>query len=168
MFQNLRVGTPLYVLHKNELKVEQGIVTFVSQPVNQLGQVVYGNMQPATVDISMQVGETPIELKKIPATLSISDCGNNRVMSESRESISTEVAILKANSQKALESIEHHKDVVRRCDEVLAELNPQIRQEAERSKEIESLSQRVGGLESSIGRIEALLTRSLDDKPKEK
>lgn len=164
MFQSLRIGTPLYVLHKNELKVEQGTVTFVSQPTNQFGQVVYGATQPATVDINIQVGDKPIELKKIPATLSISDCGNNRVVSESRDAISNEIMMMKTNSQKVLDSIEQHKDIVRRCDEVLADLNPQIRQEAERSKEIEQLTQRVGGLEGALADIKGLLVRSLDDK----
>jgi hypothetical protein len=164
MFQNLRVGTPLYVLHKNELKIETGEVTFVSQPVNQFGQVVFANSQPATVDISMQVDGKPIELKKIPATLTISDCGNNRVVSESREAISTELSVMKANSQRVIDSMDQHKEIVRKCDELLQELNPQIKQEAERSKEIESLANRVGGLESSIGRIEQMLTRSLETK----
>ena len=164
MFQNLRVGTPLYVLHKNELKIETGEVTFVSQPVNQFGQVVFANSQPATVDISMQVEGKPIELKKIPATLTISDCGNNRVVSESREAISTELSVMKANSQRVIDSMDQHKEIVRKCDELLQELNPQIKQEAERSKEIESLANRVGGLESSIGRIEQMLTRSLETK----
>jgi hypothetical protein len=164
MFQNLRVGTPLYVLHKNELKIETGEVTFVSQPVNQFGQVVFANSQPATVDISMQVDGKPIELKKIPATLTISDCGNNRVVSESREAISTELSVMKANSQRVIDSMDQHKEIVRKCDELLQELNPQIKQEAERSKEIESLANRVGGLESSIGRIEEMLTRSLETK----
>lgn len=164
MFQSLRIGTPLYVLHKNELKVEQGVVTFVSQPTNQFGQVVYGNAQPATVDINIQVGDTPIELKKIPATLSISDCGNNRVVSESKDAISNEVLLMKTNSQKVLDSIEQHKKIIHQCDEVLSELNPQIRQEAERSKEIEQLSQRVVGLEDAIADIKGLLVRSLDDK----
>ena len=164
MFQNLRVGTPLYVLHKNELKIETGEVTFVSQPVNQFGQVVFANSQPATVDISMQVDGKPIELKKIPSTLTISDCGNNRVVSESREAISTELSVMKANSQRVIDSMDQHKEIVRKCDELLQELNPQIKQEAERSKEIESLANRVGGLESSIGRIEQMLTRSLETK----
>lgn len=164
MFQNLRVGTPLYVLHKNELKIETGEVTFVSQPVNQFNQVVFANSQPATVDISMQVDGKPIELKKIPATLTISDCGNNRVVSESREAISTELSVMKANSQRVIDSMDQHKEIVRKCDELLQELNPQIKQEAERSKEIESLANRVGGLESSIGRIEQMLTRSLETK----
>lgn len=161
MFQSLRIGTPLYVLRKNEPKLEIGEVTFVSQPVNQFNQPVYGGTQPATVDIKIQIGDKPMDLQKIPATFTIADCGNGIVISESREAISNEVSVLRQNSQRILENTELHKAIVHKCDEFLAELNPQVKQEAERQKEIESLGHRVGGLETSLERIEGLLIQSL-------
>ena len=166
MFQNLRIGTPLFVLHKNEPKLEVGEVTFVSQPVNPFGQPVYAGNQPATVDVRIQCGEQPIELQKLPATLSIADYGNGMVISESRDAISNEVAILRQNSQRILESTEQHQSIVRKCDELLQELNPQARQAADRQKEMDALSKRVGGLEDSMERIEGLLIQSLKGKNK--
>jgi hypothetical protein len=168
MFQSLRIGTPLYVLRKNEPKLEIGEVTFVSQPVNQFNQPVYGGTQPATVDIKLQIADKPMDLQKLPASFTIADCGNGIVVSESREAISNEINILRQNSQRILESTEQHKAIVVRCDELLAELNPQVKQEAERAKEIESLSKRVGGLENSLADIKGLLIQSLNGKTKEK
>lgn len=172
MFQSLRIGTPLYVLHKNEPKVEQGEVIFVSNPVPQFGQTTFSagimTPQPMTVDVKIKSGEQTIELQKLPANMSIADYGNGMVVSESRDAILNEISALKNNSQRVIDGIEQHKEIVRKCDTLLEELNPQIRKEAERSREIEALSTRVGGLESSLGRIEELLTRSLDSKPKEK
>lgn len=168
MFQTLRIGTPLYVLRKNEPKLEMGEVTFVSQPVNQFGQPVYGGTQPATVDIKIQIADKQMDLQKLPATFTIADCGNGIVVSESRDAISNEINILRQNSQRILESTEQHKAIVQRCNELLAEINPQVKQEAERAKEIESLSQRVGGLENSLADIKGLLIQSLNGKTKEK
>lgn len=168
MFQSLRNGTPLYVLRKNEPKLEMGEVTFVSQPVNQFGQPVYGGTQPATVDIKIQIADKQMDLQKLPATFTIADCGNGIVVSESRDAISNEINILRQNSQRILESTEQHKAIVQRCNELLAEINPQVKQEAERTKEIESLSQRVGGLENSLADIKGLLIQSLNTKTKEK
>lgn len=168
MFQSLRNGTPLYVLRKNEPKLEMGEVIFVSQPVNQFGQPVYGGTQPATVDIKIQIADKQMDLQKLPATFTIADCGNGIVVSESRDAISNEINILRQNSQRILESIEQHKAIVQRCNELLAEINPQVKQEAERAKEIESLSQRVGGLENSLADIKGLLIQSLNGKTKEK
>ena len=171
MFQNLRVGTPLYVLHKNELKLEVGEVTSVTPPrPQQIQNFGMGVLPPqqTVIDVEVKLDSGVVKIPNLLTTLSITDCSNGVVVSDSRESMLNEITVLKGNSQKILNSIDQHKEIVRKCDDLLGELNPQIRQEAERSKEIESLSARVGGLESSIGRIEALLTRTLDDKPKEK
>lgn len=166
MFQSLRIGAPLYVLHKNELKIEQGTVTFVSQPVNQFGQVVYNNSQPANVNIQIQVQDQqlPIDLKNIPATLTIADCGNNRVVSESKDAIITEISILKNNSLKVLNSIEQHKEIVQKCDLLLQELNPQVKIEAERSQEIAGLKSEVNGMKDDMTEIKGMLTKLLNKK----
>lgn len=168
MFQNLRIGTPLYVLYKNEPKVDHGEVIFVGNPVPQFGQTTFNAgimaQQPMTVDVKIKSGEQTIELQKLPATMSIADYGNGMVVSESRDAILNEISVLKGNSQRVIDSVEQHKKVVQKCDALLEDLNPQIRQDAERSREIEALSSRVGGLESSIGRIEELLTRTLNNK----
>ena len=100
--------------------------------------------------------------------MSIADYGNGLVVSENREAILNEISVLKNNSQRVIDSVDQHKELVRKCDELLEELNPQIRKEAERSREMESISKRVGGLESSMKRIEEMLSRSLEHKTKEK
>lgn len=168
MFQSLRIGTPLYVLHKNEPKVETGEVIFVSSPVPQFGQTTFnaGMITPpqTTVDVKIKSGEQTIELQKLPSNLSIADYGNGLVVSESKDAILNEISVLKSNSQKIIESIDQHREIVKKCDVLLEDLNPQIKKEAERSREIESLSDRVGGLESSIADIKDLLVRTLDSK----
>lgn len=143
----------------------------VSPPVPQFGQTFSAGMPmppQATVDVKIKSGEKTIELQKLPATLSIADYGNGLVVSETKEAILNEIEILKAASQKVIESIDYHKEMVTKCDELLVALNPQVRQEAERAKEMDELGKRVGGLEKSMERIEELLVRSLDGKPKEK
>lgn len=172
MFQSLREGTPLYVLHKNEPKVEQGEVISVTPPVPQFGQTTFNAgimaQQSMTVDVKIKSGEKTIELQKLPATMSIADYGNGLVVSENSDAILNEISVLKNNSQRVIDSVEQHKEMVRKCDALLEELNPQIRKEAERSREMEAISNRVGGLESSMKRIEEMLSRSLEHKTKEK
>ena len=175
MFQSLRIGTPLYVLHKNEPKLEVGEVIFVSQPVNQFGQTIYQqgimNPAPATVDIKIKSNDKTIELQKLPANMSIADYGNGMVISESRDSIINELGVLRQNSERIIASIDQHKDIVSKCDALMQELNPQVKQDAERQKEmlalgerVGGLGERVGGLEKSMQNIEGLLTQILDSK----
>lgn len=169
MFQSLRTGTPLYVLHKNEPRLEIGEVTFVSNPTPQFGQTYQmGTLmgQNMTVDVNIKVEgkEKPIEIKQLPAMQTIADYGNGMVICESKDAVVNEISSLKSSSQRAIESIDQHREIMRKCDALLEELNPEIRKEAERSREIENLGARVGGLETSLGRIEKMLARALDTK----
>lgn len=165
MFQNLRIGAPLYVLHKNEPRLEVGEVTFVSNPTPQFGQT-YGSgfqmQQPAIIDVKIKSGEQTIELKQLPATQTISDYGNGMVISESREGILTEIDTLRKNSLHVLDSIEQHKAIVQKCESFTAELNPQVKLEAERSQEIAGLKNEVNGLKDDMTDIKGMLTKLLN------
>lgn len=167
MFQSLRIGTPLYVLHKNEPKLEVGEVTFVSNPTPPFGQTYsagFPMQQQMIVDVKIKSGEQTIELKQLPATQTIADYGNGMVISESREGILTEIDTLRKNSLRVLDSIEQHKAIVEKCESFIAELNPQIKQEAERTKEISNLQNEVNGLKDDMTDIKGMLTKLLNKK----
>ena len=165
MFSNLRIGTPLYVLHKNEPQREVGEVIFVSQPTPQFG-TTYNAGYPMTpkmlVDVKIKTANGDVELQKLPAELSIADFGNGMVISESKDSILNEIDVLRKNSVHIIESVELHKGIVGKCDTLLAELNPQIRKEAERTKEFDSLKQEVGGLKGDLLELKGMLSKLLN------
>lgn len=166
MFSNLRIGTPLYVLHKNEPQLEVGEVTFVSQPTPQFGTTYNaGYPMPAPkmlVDVKIKSANGDVELQKLPAELSIADFGNGMVISESREAICNEVDTMRKASIRVIESVEQHKGIVDKCDALLAELNPQIKQEVERTKEFDSLKQEVGGLKDNLLELKDMLSKLLN------
>jgi hypothetical protein len=166
MFSNLRIGTPLYVLHKNEPQLEVGEVTFVSQPTPQFGTTYNaGYPMPAPkmlVDVKIKSANGDVELQKLPAELSIADFGNGMVISESREAICNEVDTMRKASIRVIESVEQHKSIVDKCDALLAELNPQIKQEVERTKEFDSLKQEVGGLKDNLLELKDMLSKLLN------
>jgi hypothetical protein len=166
MFSNLRIGTPLYVLHKNEPQLEVGEVTFVSQPTPQFGTTYNaGYPMPAPkmlVDVKIKSANGDVELQKLPAELSIADFGNGMVISESREAICNEVDTMRKASIRVIESVEQHKGIVDKCDALLAELNPQIKQEVERTKEFDSLKQEVGGLKENLLELKGMLSKLLN------
>lgn len=165
MFSNLRIGTPLYVLHKSEPQLEVGEVIFVSQPTPQFG-TTYNAGYPMTpkmlVDVKIKTANGDVELQKLPAELSIADFGNGMVISESKDAILNEIDVLRKNSVHIIESVEQHKGIVSKCDTLLAELNPQIRKEAERTKEFDSLKQEVGGLKGDLLELKGMLSKLLN------
>ena len=169
MFQNLRKGTPLYVLHKQDATLEIGEVVSVTPP-----QAMYnhgyqnGQYTPPKmcVDIQMSINGKIINLQKLNADATITD-ENNMVVTDSRDAILTEIDILSKNSQKIVESCDYHKEIVTKCNSLVEELNPHIKKEAEQAKEINDLRKQVNGLSEDLGDIKSMLTRVLNKKNKE-
>ena len=156
----------MYVLHRNDPKLEVGEVIFVSQPTPQLGTTYNAGYPMPTpkmlVDVKIKSANGDVELQKLPAELSIADFGNGMVISESREAICNEVDTMRKASVRVIESVEQHKGIVDKCDALLAELNPQIKQEVERTKEFDSLKQEVGGLKDNLLELKDMLSKLLN------
>lgn len=169
MFQNLRKGTPLYVLHKQDARLEIGEVTNVTQPQAmynhgyQNGQYVPPKM---CVDVQMNIEGNIINLQKLQAEANIAD-ENGMIVTDNKDAILTEIDILSKNSQKVLDSVEYHTSIVEKCKLLVEELNPHIKKEAEQAKEINDLKQKVNGLSEDLGDIKTMLTRVLNKKSKE-
>ena len=171
MFSNLRNGTPLYVLHKSEPRLEIGEVISVSSPMPQFGQTYTAGFQmpgqKMLVDVKIKTQNGDIDLQKLPADSSIADFGNGMVVSESREAILNEIDALRKSSQRVIESVDYHKAVIGKCTDLMAELNPQLKQDVERAKELDTLKREVGGIKDDMVEIKGMLTKMIDKKSKE-
>lgn len=68
-FQNLRVNSQFYILHKDGTPyVEVGAIAGVSNPVPDGTQpVMFGQPMKMVVDITVKVGEQTVTFQKIPA-----------------------------------------------------------------------------------------------------
>lgn len=171
MLSGLRQGAPIYVLYKNDLKVAVGEVVSVSNPVPQFGTTYSAGMltQPkSTVDVRARIGTETVDFQKLPAEQTIADFGTNGVViSESKDAILNEIDAYKKVSERALADVDRHRKTVAACDAMLADLNPQIKREAEQSAEIESLKQGMANLRDDLTDIKALLSKALNRKNKE-
>lgn len=167
MFQGLRVGSPIYLFSKNEPKVDIAEVVSVGNPTPMYNAASFqnGNFMPPknTVDIKVRVGEQVVDLQKLPADLSIADFGQTgMVVSESRDAIISEIDGYKKLSLRALEDIDRHKHIIAECDNMLGALNPQIKQDAERAREIENIKAGMSNLQDEMTDIKAMLTKALN------
>ena len=90
MFQNLRQGNQIYILHKdNKPSLETGSVVSVSLPMPKY-QVppVFGQQQEMVVDIVAKVNNADTTFQKLPASADIADFGSSGiVISASREAM---------------------------------------------------------------------------------
>ena len=169
MLSNLRPGTPVYVLYKNEPRVATAKVTQVS---NQYPQ--YNFQQPLNpgggpvVDLAIEVDGKTETYPRIPLNSSVAEFPDKGVIiSETRDGIINEVNAIRNASQTALGQIEMHKKVIATCDSLLLDLNPQLRREQEQANEISTLKEQIAGMSDQIAALTGMLSKSLGKKTKE-
>ena len=163
MFSTLIQNSPIYILDKKGSPVlKKGIIESVSPQRSKSGSF-YGQPLDMVVDIVVNVDSTKEEFKNIPASLSIANDGN-LVISESKEAMSTEVDSMLSISKQILESIDYHQEVIKKCEQILKDLNPQFAKDKLQEEKINSLEERIGGVENTLGDIKDMLSKALNNK----
>lgn len=149
MFQNLRSGNQVYILHKDgPPSMEIGSIVSVSMPMPKY-QVppVFGQAQEMVVDLVVKVNNVDTTYQKLPATADIADFGmSGVVISTSRDAMNAEVMSLKNKSIDAINSVDFHKGVIEGCDVILAGLNPEFAERQQQQAEINDLKAQMAEL----------------------
>lgn len=136
-FSNLRSGNQLYILHKDSVPtIEIGKVISISQVSPKYGNMYSPEM---VVDISANVNGQPTNFQKLPALGDIADFGNNIVLSCNKDAMSSEVTSMKQRSVDLINSVELHQNIIKGCDEILTQLNPEIKEKQRQEEENKAL-----------------------------
>lgn len=136
-FSNLRSGNQLYILHKDSVPtIEIGKVISISQVSPKYGNMYSPEM---VVDISANVNGQPTNFQKLPALGDIADFGNNIVLSCNKDAMSSEVLSIKQRSVDLINSVELHQNIIKGCDEILTQLNPEIKEKQRQEEENKAL-----------------------------
>ena len=162
MFQNLRINSTLYILHKDSVPyIEYGSVVNVSAPkpkyptTPSLGQFPHMEM---VVDVMVSINGQNTNLQGLPAGQDIADFGHNGniVVSSSRDAINNEVAMMKQKSNDILGSIDFHRNVITACDKMLTELNPEVAEKQRQDKEISDLRGQMQEMSQNMSALMAM------------
>ena len=155
MFQNLRVGNTIYVLHKeNGLSLETGTIVNVSLPVPKYPLATTFGNQEMLVDIIVKINNQEITYQKLPANSDIADFGNTGiVLSASKEAINSEIVSLKTKSEDIVNSVDYHKNVINDCDKLLSELNPDFAERQKQQDEIKMLKEQISSVAESVSTL---------------
>lgn len=148
MFQNLRQGNQIYILHKdNKPTLETGSVVSVSLPMPKYQVPPVFGQQEMVVDIVAKVNNADTTFQKLPASADIADFGSSGiVISASREAMNAEVVSLKNKSIDAINSVDYHKGVIDGCDIILSGLNPEYAERQQQQAEINDLKAQMAEL----------------------
>ena len=165
MFQGLRTNSLFYVLDKGENpNLRVGQVVSVSNP--QTKYPTFNNgftphpMEPV-VDVKVKLGDEEVDFKQLPANGQIAN-DKSLVVSDNKEAMSAEVDAMLRQSKAILESVDYHERVVKSCEGMLQQLNPQIAKEKEQTEKINKLEGKVSGIEGKIDKMMGWLQQSIN------
>lgn len=165
MFQGLRTNSLFYVLDKGEnLSLRIGQVVSVSNPQTRYPSFNNGfTPQPmeTVVDVKVKLGDEEVDFKQLPANGQIAN-DKNLVVSDSKDAMSSEVDAMLRQSKAILESVDYHERVVKSCEGMLLQLNPQIAKDKEQSEKISKLEGKVSGVEDKVDKMMGLLEKALN------
>jgi len=149
-------GATLYILYKNEPRMEKGRIVSVNTHLPQFNpsqpQAMFGGM---VTDITVSVGNETIPFAGLPATASVANFPDKGIfVSEDQSLVVTELTSMRDNSQRIIESYDAHKALRDKCDELLLSLNPEKQKEMQNAKDVADLK---GELAELKGMLSALL-----------
>lgn len=159
MFQNLRLNSPVYILHKDAVPyIEYGSVVSVSAPKPKypstpaVGQFPQMEM---VVDLVVSVNGQNTTLQGLPAGLEIADFGHNGniVVSSSKAAINNEISLMRQKSSDIIGSVDFHKSVISSCEKMLNELNPEIAEKQRQEQEISTLKGQMQKMSESMNSL---------------
>lgn len=156
MFSNLSQGSLVYVLSLgDELKYNTGIIESITYSNNQFS---LNPMQGRFVDMNVNINGKTTEVKGIPANSSISS-NNSYIITDSKDGMINQIETLSQNSRSIIENIDHHKKIIKDCDNILSKINPSFAKESERDKAILVLNNRMDGLAGKIDEVLKMLIK---------
>lgn len=168
MLSGLRQGTPVYVLYKNEPRFSVGKVAQVSNqypPQFNFQQPINPNTMGMMVDLSIEVDGKTETYPRIPINSSIAEFPDKGViLSETRDGIVNEINVIRNASQTAIDQVDLHRRIIASCDQLLLDLNPQLKHEQEQAGKIARLEEQLAGMSDQIAALTGMLSKSLGKK----
>ena len=162
MFQGLQQGASLYILHKDDPRMDVGRVLSINTHMPQ-----YNPAQPQAMfngpvtDITVSVGSETIPFAGLPANASVANFADrNLFVSESQAMVVTEVTAMRDSSQRIVDSYEAHKNLRDKCDTLLLSLDPEKKKELQDAKEMAELK-------GELAEMKRMLSAVLGSKSKE-
>ena len=162
MFQAMTQGATLFILHKNEPKVEMGRVVSVNTHLPQYNpnqpQAMFNGM---VTDLTVSVGSDTIPFLGLPASASTANFADKGLfISEDQGLVVNEITTLRDNSKRIIDSYETNRDLFEKYEALLISLNPDKQREVKSAKEL-------AALKDELSEMKRMLSAILGTKTKE-
>ena len=171
MLSTLRQGTPVFVIFRNGPRVATAKVAQISSQYPpqfnlQMGQMG-ANMSPM-FDLTLELdGKTEL-FQRIPVNTSVAEFPEKGIiLSETRDGVINEVNAIRGNAVSELDKRQFYEQTVSNCDQILLDINPDLKREQEQAGKIARLEQQLAGMSDQIAALTGMLSKSLGKKKEE-
>ena len=148
MFQGISQGATIPVLYKNIPRVADGRVISVNTHMpNYNPQQPLAMMNGPVTDITLQIGNETVPFVGLPANGVVANFPEKGLfISTDRSAVLREIEAMATASKQVLESVPAHQKMVTECENLLNELNPERKKDAQQAQELSSLRGEVAEL----------------------
>lgn len=155
-------GATLYILYKNEPRMEKGRIISVNTHIPQFNpaqpQALFNGM---VTDLTVSVGSETIPFSGLPANASLANFPDRGLfISEDQGMIINELTSMRDNSQRVVDSYDAHKALRDKCEALLVSLNPEKQKEMRDAKEM-------ADLKGELAEMKRMLSAFLGSKKQE-
>ena len=148
-------GATLFILHKNEPKVDVGRVVSVNTHLPQYNpnqpQAMFNGM---VTDLTVSIGSETIPFLGLPASASTANFADKGLfISEDQGLVVNEITTLRDNSKRIIDSYETNKDLFEKYEALLISLNPDKQREVKSAKELAALKDELSEMKRMLSVI---------------
>ena len=152
MFQGLTQGAIIPVLYKNIPRVADGRVISVNTHMPTYNpQQPMALMNGPVTDITVQVGNETIPFVGLPANGVVANFPEKGLfLATDRSAILREIEAMASASRQVLASVPDHQKMVTACEDLILQLNPERKKEAQQAQELSDLRGQVAELKTML------------------
>lgn len=169
MFQQIRQGEQLFVLHKEEYpRMEMASVTFASQLKpkfqNQYNPYLSQPGQEMLIDLTVKLGDQTIDLGGLPATADVVDLtssGKPMIVTCSRETLLSQAETMFAKSKQIVDSRDYNLHQMQGLENIMQQLNPQLAERKAQDQRMDQMSKEVGSVKNDLSEVKSMLAKLL-------
>lgn len=145
LFKDLKPGNTLYILDKNEVRVERGTVSGVTPPHVSTQPGVFGMF----VDVSVNTGGNSHTYVVSENGVTAYADNNNVVVTVDVNNILAELRGIKVHCEDIVRNVGRYKANIGKCDTLLSEYDPVFKKEQDNERRFTRLEDAVAQLAKS-------------------
>ena len=158
-FKDIKQNNTVFILDKNSLKVIPAKVINVSQPkidMSKPNSCMSGTTLIVDIDLNIE-GKTVSY--SIPENLEITYTNTGLVLAIDPNKLVNEVNSLYREAKDQLAKKEYYEEVIKKTSDLMAELNPQLKEKQETDRRLNTMESSISTMQSDISKMTSLVEK---------